>query len=1085
MSIIRGSDFLRDVPYWDRADDEDVADFPISLYERPSIALANLLEFNPSAAVRSIFAPMQLSPSEMKSLRQKFIDSDNPVMKTAGDLATNPFIMLSVAMSLGPWGKVANLSNMALLKMKGSKHMSDIGETMGKLVSPLNAYRNLFPHGFWEYMIGSTEATNKFLHSFGEKYTGILKSYTAKTGKALSKRDRAKVYMYLENYHRPARKSPLIQHWGQYTGQQPLAPNLPTQMTPELRSLSDKLRGLNQEVLQWFEKADKTYQGAASKNIFQKGWTLVKDGYFPRRSVESPIGTLLRQHKSDQAPHMASKLMSQVAHGGPISPHVKARTGHSLPLWRDIESAQDLLRPEVRQAFQPGGVIDQAESRNIRNALTKVVHGYQGQMSRIATQKAKGIDTSRMEQDATDRAYKTLRRYLTSKFGIDAGASDTISHEIIQSIPQGDAGGLINQMATAIGPAGRYSADFLDSIPAYVRSMSTTYGWWGTGMGPKANAIVEKFGSAWQKQQYDPLMKQMAGLRHPKEVHRSIRLKNRMAAIHEYLHSDVARKMLPDRSLKWLQDKFDPTRTTLSDASLGGFVSGLFYTGALGFPNLSPPFKNIHQPIVTTLPMVGPGGMMKGLSEVFNRFNQYFHEVARHGREGAFAKAFPEYQQKFGYEKITHAMAVGDIAKEGRHAGHKVVGAFDKFKQLMISPHAASEKFNRLWTFYSGRSKALSEGVSPEQAGDIATQLVRHTQFPGGILGMPNLTRGMWAPLRQFTHFPLRHFEFLHASLRAGDDPSKMSLGVLSRALGISAGMVIGGRQLLGYDPSRAMTAEAIPSPVFPGSPFYPFPLVPPFASAVGGTIQALHQGDIRQAGSALALASPGGLGLRRMYQTFHPRFADYDRRTEEGHIPLYNQDGSLIGTSSPLQMALRGLGIPTAQATAERDMTQYLLRQRDQIRAYRRDYLEALTNNNLERAKSTKEAFSRRYPELGELQVKESDVRAVQDRKEMSRIQRSLQGFRKDDRELFEHIVHAARLNQFARELDYDPSALRQFMTGGQTPQTQFGMMSPSGEGPGRLGAAQRTMRQRILPQVGFNRRPGTMAGGMTGRSL
>jgi hypothetical protein len=164
------------------------------------------------------------------------------------------------------------------------------------------------------------------------------------------------------------------------------------------------------------------------------------------------------------------------------------------------------------------------------------------------------------------------------------------------------------------------------------------------------------------------------------------------------------------------------------------------------------------------------------------------------------------------------------------------------------------------------------------------------------------------------------------------------------------------------------------------------------------------------------------------MVRTWRPKYADYSTRTQNGEIPIYNEQGALIRTESPGKLALRGLGLTTIDQAAEPQMVQYLLAQRDKIRGYRRGYLEALGDNDLEKARKINEEFQKRYPDLGALQVKKADIKAMENRKENSRLQRAVKGFPKDYQPIYQELVNYNHLNTLADAIDYNPETLQMY---------------------------------------------------------
>ncbi len=364
----------------------------------------------------------------------------------------------------------------------------------------------------------------------------------------------------------------------------------------------------------------------------------------------------------------------------------------------------------------------------------------------------------------------------------------------------------------------------------------------------------------------------------------------------------------------------------------------------------------------------------------------------------------------------------GDIAKEGsRLAGAKTVSG--KVQQAMMMPFAASEKFNRLWSFYSGQAAGLADGMTKESARQMGEMITMFTEFPGGVLGQSKMLRGMWSPFRQFLHFPTRYMEYLYGSLRMGPDPSKISTGILGRTLVGSTAIYEGAKNIMGVDLSGGLAMGAIPTPSYESAPFYPFPFVPPLLSLVGEGVKAVHSSDYSRLGASAMIGVPSGLAARRGFKAWSPKYADYKNRTPDGRIPTYNDKGMLIGSLTPMQMVLKGLGIRTTEQGKEQDMMQYLLTHRDKIRSYRREYLEAMSNNDLEKAQKINLEFQKKYKELGPMRIKKSDIKAIQNRKTISRLQRTMKGLPKDYRPMFQDMIGQAALGNFAQEIDNNPS--------------------------------------------------------------
>jgi hypothetical protein len=319
---------------------------------------------------------------------------------------------------------------------------------------------------------------------------------------------------------------------------------------------------------------------------------------------------------------------------------------------------------------------------------------------------------------------------------------------------------------------------------------------------------------------------------------------------------------------------------------------------------------------------------------------------------------------------------------------------------------------------FQNAAKAGTEVLSAE-ANKVGGSLALLTQFAGGPLGIPSGIMNMNPMWRQYMHFPMRYLAYLHGSLRMGVDPSKMDWGTIGRALAGSTAAYVTARNMLGMDLSRGLMVGALPLPGYEKAPFYPFPFVPPAAGIIGELGKAALTGDPRQLSSIGAMMVPGGIALRRAYRSVAPKYADYENPTPDGQVPLYNQEKALVGSATPMQLTLRAMGLRPMNFSQEQGAAQWILSQRDRIRKYRREYVMALFENDNQKAEDINKEFQKAYPELGPLQVKKTDLTALENRREISRLHRISKGISSSYRPLFEQIINSASLAQMTQDID------------------------------------------------------------------
>ena len=111
-------------------------------------------------------------------------------------------------------------------------------------------------------------------------------------------------------------------------------------------------------------------------------------------------------------------------------------------------------------------------------------------------------------------------------------------------------------------------------------------------------------------------------------------------------------------------------------------------------------------------------------------------------------------------------------------------------------------------------------------------------------------------------------------------------------------------------------------------------------------------------------------------------------------------------------------MGIMPTDVAAERGAAQWLVKQRDQIRSYRQKWLDAHLANDPVAAEQVQAAFQKQYPELGPLQFKKSDINAIEQRRQVGRVNRIIRGFPAAYKPLFQNMVNEANLGLAAENI-------------------------------------------------------------------
>jgi len=967
------------MPQYDPNDDAPYglasADFPVTFYDRPQLMFGNLLRGDVDGMTRAMLSPNTLSPSQMKTVRDVLTKGKkvNPILRTIMDVATNPLVIIGLAVGLWkfPLGTTKSLLNLR-------KGLLPKSAAMGALSSNLHDAMMNLRHipGLFENVLGVTKATTDFSAKHWSKVDDIF----TKAG-PLSKAEGLMVSARLDGLHKAnhymvkaLRNEPeFIAFMG---GKDvPIASGIQAKMSPKLIGLSDKLRGWYNEVrgeLMHNPDVKKRIKSAVEKKGLKFGEDVVD--YFPHQ------GDFNRYHQEA----------------------LRGTTGIKYRRWLHKETAEKIGREEVQRM---GGMFANLDEIRLLEDSGVVKKGFtdmtQGILTRRSTEASAVVskiwdDIGRMGLDDAHQRFEFVRQmqeYYTKgagkgldfvrRLGNPRTARDTLD-AMAGNLQNAKFKG-VGAVASEFGEIGKvlanpasYSLNPWDATGRYINSVSSAYAWHGTGLGKKIMGTISKpgiFREAPHLESYlnDDILPHIQGLKSFPQMTRSLNYSVKREKIFNWLsnHPMIDQVVGTDRK-KWLIDYFKQSKSLSSSEAIGASISHHFYLTALG-ANLSSSSKNMLQSFVTTInaPGIGVKGIWHGLKGfggeegLLIKMQRYLSSMAKGIKHtDAFNSAFPEFVKDAGdASKIVDAMMAGDVAREG-YARIIQKGTVEKIKKALMLPFASSEAGNRLLAYYSGRNSHLFHnatklvGASPEarkallaEAGQVGQTLNMFANFTGGPLGLPKAIVNMAPQWRQFMHFPIRMMGMLHGSLRMGVNPNKLDWGTMGRALAGSTTAYITARNILKTDISGGLLTGALPLPQYEKAPFYPWPFVPPVAQIAGTGIKALMEGSTRGLGDTAALLVPGGIAARRAYKSLAPRYADYQNPTAEGRIPLYNNDKSLMGTLSPMELTLRAIGLRPQSVSAEQGAAKWILSQRDRIRKFRRDYTQALFENDSARA--------------------------------------------------------------------------------------------------------------------------------------
>lgn len=1015
-------------------------EFPITMYDRPSLAMSNLLlRGDAGGAVRSLFSPQSLSPEELETIRGRLTKGrkKNPILNAIMDVATNPFVIIGLALSMSY--PIAGVKVTQALGRQAAEYVPKVRSWMSKLYGAQINFRDI--KGMWDRLVKFSIDTMDYQTKYGTKlandavkyvketakYAPMSKELAKLTPKELAKVKRLIVGADLSDFG--SLGSAGAKPW--VASDMVLTPGLSKHIDPAMKGLSAKLKAGYLEM--WSgpgrKKMTEMLRDMKGKGMLSGIPGKHLEAYHPRFPTLNRFE--LSVAKGAEGLKSYRSRISALAEGGALPGALKARLGNTLP----HDSELQLL---VKAGVMPKEVLATinarilGESNKVKGILYEALAKSQGLP--VGTNIVKELSDDVLV--SLKNTEGNLERILGGQ-GFEKEASNLIAKKLLAvrnnpaklAIEIGDLGDILAQPS-------RYSLDAIEGADKYINSMASTWAWHGTGNREAVAAIesagsMDKFQVAYLREELLPMMR---GFKHTTAYVRGTNWKNFKFSMFKTVRDTKVGQSLPKEMRDWMLKNLSDVRGSITSESIGADMTKMFFLSTIG-GNPSTAVKNLGQPLITLLNQIGAKNIVRGMGELGPKLSKY--AVLRAGRMPhveAFSKVFGDVVKTMGREpSITQSMLAGDILKEGTMMPSMARGPIEGLKKILMTPFGASETFNRLLSFYSGKQAYLAEsGIVGNVAGmakaapkvmsealRTGRDLLMGTQFTGGPLGLPRGLLGMWAPNRQFMHFPLKYAGWATSSLRFGKDPSKWDFGTIGRTMASSAAMYTVAKDIMGVDLSSGLMWGALPLPVFESSPFHPFPLVPPMWGVLGTGAKALYSGNTKGLGGAAAMMVPGGIAGRRAYKALSKKYADYGNRDERGRIPTYSDRGTLVGSFTPVQLMMKAAGIQSITAKGEQEMTQWLLSQRTKIRDYRRKYVEAISANNMQDAAKINEQFKKQYPQLGGIQLKKSDFKALENRRETSRINRVLKQLPKEYRPLFEYIATDASLNAATKNIN------------------------------------------------------------------
>jgi len=494
---------------------------------------------------------------------------------------------------------------------------------------------------------------------------------------------------------------------------------------------------------------------------------------------------------------------------------------------------------------------------------------------------------------------------------------------------------------------------------------------------------------------------------------------------------------------RWATDSTGDEFRPFQSITRGLYASHMGLNVGTVLVNLLQPIQSVHH--------LGFKETVKAYSQSFEQIGSYLSARTRLGPgatreqiENAMRRSFT---RRFG-DGAVDLVDVADLGgtwqmldKAGYGARSNIGKPQFSLLEMVMKPFQLSETLNRTVTAnavlnqYAGARRTV--GFDRVRAEMDAALAVQQFQFGTNPLTRPAL---FYQPIlrepafRQFAQFGLRSFanmftvpgmvggtrRFLgqEVSGKAGVtlvdtmrllaasavtyETFKSTLGLdLSRGLALGMTDLVGGQQ--------ALTKDQVPL------------YIPPVVDLGWDAIRMLGTGDIEILKDVVPRTIPAGIAISRLVGTMpeskalqslglQKTYADWSQ-AESGMVPVFNVDGRFMGNTPTQDVILRSFGADLGRFGNPQEVSQFLLKNRDAIRAMRRDYISSVLGNNMGRAASIKKDFERRFGLP--LTVTQDQVKTAIKLRESSVVGRTLETIDRGARDIFREAVSEAAPGQ------------------------------------------------------------------------
>jgi len=282
---------------------------------------------------------------------------------------------------------------------------------------------------------------------------------------------------------------------------------------------------------------------------------------------------------------------------------------------------------------------------------------------------------------------------------------------------------------------------------------------------------------------------------------------------------------------------------------------------------------------------------------------------------------------------------------------------------------------------------------------DSIKSMVQNTQFGSDIVNSPAMFQQGFLSLpwaRQFLTFPLRTLTswtdtapMINQGRRTWGLTGFETQGKYSamfhdmvRTLGFSAAVYEVGKNALGMDFSKGLGAQTMWESTIVGPMFtsdraslgYKMPIPPIIDLAMDGT-QAMLADDKSVLGAVVPRVLPGGIALQRALNLapqigsekgpiggLQREFTDFNQMNADGQVPTYRSDGTVIQYEPAVKRILSSVGLGPYMNKQNQELHKFMVSNREQFNGIKADYINALLNNNSQRANAVSQNFERKF---------------------------------------------------------------------------------------------------------------------------